>query len=306
MLSKESAEHWYDRIIQNHDNGTCEQKVLGLRRIFDSVLLEMFPNISEQAFYRARVDEIFNSKKLGKTKRSDYLKTKREFHLLREYLNNIQHSVIEADSDGYIQAVRRLSQLINFCSGIEIPSAILSIYKAECHNISNETTSKPKENKLTLCLIVDRRHLDSVDVLQGIEFGITKIKDETKNYGYGFVVLTLKDMESVLAFPYIGKKNRFSFQSQSNVELVRPLNDYLINASPSKLYLFYLSNAACSNSSNIVFNIKDISLFMKIGIIPKEYQGLYVSHNTDNFDKLIKEDNLPQLFEWIVSVLKQE
>lgn len=323
MLSKESALTWYQCIVANEKSGNCEQKVLGLRRIFDSVLLEMFPNISEQAFYCACVDEIFNVKKRQGEFRPSFSKNQREYHQLRLYFNNVQHSKIEADEKGYITAARRLSSLINFCSKIDIPVDVSTIYSDTSIKESKPTTNSHKKRLVnvanakleskqvapmpTLCIIVDRRNDLSNAQLHEIENGIKNIIKETVKINFNFVVFTIKNDSSILAFPISGKKSRFSFNGESEQEQIKPLRDYLINLKPEVQYHFFLTKASAERNFRIPVSLNDSSFLMSIGIIDgANEKNLSDTRKLSNFDKLVLDSALPSFFGWIIKILNNE
>lgn len=325
MLPKESALTWYQRIVDNEKSGNYEQKVLGLRRIFNSVLLEMFPNISEQAFYCACIDQIFEVKKNRGEFRPYFSKNQREYHQLRLYFNNLMHSKIEADEKGYLTATRRLSSLINFCSQLDIPADVSTIYASTntyTHNtkpVRRRDNSVPNEiesNKVTpsevpapptLCLIVDRRiDLPKPQLLE-IENGIKKITHNVAKSNFNLVVFTIKPDSSILAFPISEKKNRFSFNGSSEDEQIRPLRDYLVNLKPEIQYHFFLTRATTENKFRIPVSLNDSSFLMSIGIVENGTKNdLSDSRNSSNFDKLILDSNLPSFFDWIVKILNSE
>lgn len=313
---------WYQRIVANEKSGNYEQKVLGLRRIFNSILLEMFPNISEQAFYCACIDQIFEVKKSRGEFRPSYAKNQREYHQLRLYFNNLMHSKIEADEKGYLTATRRLSSLINFCSQIDIPSDVSTIYatanrQPARHNlpkikggpshkvaISEVKSTSQEVASSTLCIIVDRRN-DLLDAhLFEIEKGIKTVINNAIAKNFNFVVFTIKKGSSVLAFPITGRKTRFSFNGTSEDEQIKPLRDYLVNLNPEVQYHFLLTKASAENKFRIPVSLNDSSFLMSIGVIEKsDNNKLSDSRNSSSFDKLILSSNLPSFFDWIGKII---
>lgn len=313
---------WYQRIVANEKSGNYEQKVLGLRRIFNSILLEMFPNISEQAFYCACIDQIFEVKKSRGEFRPSYAKNQREYHQLRLYFNNLMHSKIEADEKGYLTATRRLSSLINFCSQIDIPSDVSTIYATATrqparHNlpkikggpshkvvISEVKSTSQEVASSTLCIIVDRRN-DLLDAhLFEIEKGINTVINNAIAKNFNFVVFTIKKGSSVLAFPITGRKTRFSFNGTSEDEQIKPLRDYLVNLNPEVQYHFLLTKASAENKFRIPVSLNDSSFLMSIGVIEKsDNNKLSDSRNSSSFDKLILSSNLPSFFDWIGKII---
>lgn len=325
MLPKESALALYHRIADNDKTGNYEQKVLGLRRIFDSVLLEMFRNISERDNYRACIDQIFEvKKKHGEF--TPYDKNKqREYHRLRLYFNNLMHSKIEADEAGYLFATRLLSSLINYCSQLEVPADVSAIYAGANSNtlktktISHRdnppiiTTCLKEETPLevltppTLCLIIDRRCDLSHSQLLEIENGITKITQYAANSNFNFIVFTIKLNLSILTFPITQKKKQFSFNGSYDGEQIKPLRDYLVNLKPEVQYHFFLTRATVENRFRIPVSLNDSSFLMTIGIIEKDAnKNISYSRNSSSFDKLILDSNLPSFFDWIVKFLNNE
>ncbi|MDE6020023.1 MAG: hypothetical protein K2H01_03355 [Ruminococcus sp.] len=320
MLSKESALTWYQRIAENEKSGNYEQKVLGLRRIFNSVLLEMFPNISEQAFYCTCIDLIFKVKKNSGEYHYSFGKRQREYHQLRLYFNNLMHSKIEADEKGYLTAVSRLSSLINFCSQIEIPTDVSIIYanakvtESEFHERNrnctvNETTTKIESTTIvssypTLCLIVDRRNDLSNTELQEIENGIKNVTKNAIKGNVNFVVFTIKTNSSILAFPISEKKTRFSFNGISEEEQINPLRDYLVNLNPAVQYHFFLTKASAENRFRIPISLNELSFIMSIGII-ENGNNHYLSDSrcSSRFDKLVLDSNLPSFFDWVGKII---
>lgn len=316
---------WYQRIVANDKSGNYEQKVLGLRRIFNSVLLEMFPNISEQAFYCACIDQIFEVKKSRGEFRPSYVKNQREYHQLRLYFNNLMHSKIEADEEGYLTATRRLSSLINFCSQIDVPTDVSTIYATANKQPSRHNSFKIKDKpshkvamsevkstsremaSSTLCIIVDRRN-DLPDAhLFEIEKGIEAVINNATAKNFNFVVFTIKKGSSVLAFPITGKKTRFSFNETSEDEQIKPLRDYLVNLNPEVQYHFLLTKASAENKFRIPVSLNDSSFLMSIGIIEKnEDNNLSDSRNSSSFDKLILSSNLPSFFDWIGKIINND
>lgn len=325
MLSKERALAWYQRIVDNEKSGNYEQKALGLRRIFNSVLLEMFPNISEQAYYCACIDHIFELKKQRGEFRPCFNKNQREYHQLRLYFNNLMHSKIEADEKGYLTAIRRLSSLISFCSQIEIPREVYTIYDNTNENVPNtklvrrrdkqtvnavtpKAESKPiVTNPPTLCLIVDRRYDLTNSQLFEIENGITAITNNAIKGKFNFVVFTIKNDTSILAFPISAKKARFSFNNPSTEEQINPLRDYLINLKPKVQYHFFLTKASADNKFRIPILLNNSSFIMSIGIVEKSVDNyISESRNSSNFDKLILDSNLPSFFDWIIKIINEK
>lgn len=313
---------WYQRIVANNESGNYEQKVLGLRRIFNSVLLEMFPNISEQAFYCACIDQIFEVKKSRSEFRPAYAKNQREYHLLRLYFNNLMHSKIEADEKGYLTATRRLSSLINFCSQIDVPTDVSTIYanankQPARHNfpkikeepshkvtISEVKSSSQEMASSTLCIIVDRRNDLPDSHLFEIEKGIKAVINNATARNFNFVVFTIKKDSSVLAFPITGKKTRFSFNGISEDEQIKPLRDYLVNLNPEVQYHFLLTKASAENKFRIPVSLNDSSFLMSIGIIEKSDDNKFSdSRNSSSFDKLILSSNLSSFFDWIGKII---
>ena len=106
----------------------------------------MFPNISEQDFYRACIDQIFEIKKRRGEYRLSYSKNQREYHQLRLYFNRIMQSEVEADEKGYFTAVHGLSSLISFCTQIDIPVGITSIYASQDIKFSNKKPTTKNDN----------------------------------------------------------------------------------------------------------------------------------------------------------------
>lgn len=325
MLPKESALSWYQRIVANEKSGNYEQKVLGLRRIFNSVLLEMFPNISEQAFYCACIDQIFEVKKSRGEFHPSFAKNQREYHKLRLYFNNIMHSKIEADEKGYLTAARSLTSLINFCSQIDVPTGVSTIYshidaqspKPKPIKRKEKTSQKTVVSKAelsqamptppTLCIIVDRRDDLSNSQLLEIENGITTISASSGNKKFNFVVFTIKGDSSVLAFPITGKKNRFSFNGSNEDEQINPLRDYLINLHPEIQYHFFLTKATVENRFHIPVSLNDSSFLMSIGIVEKDGDNrISENRNSSSFDKLILSSNLPSFFDWVGKILNND
>lgn len=285
MLHKESAILWYRHIVANDKSGNYEQKALGLRRIFNSVLLEMFPNITNQAFYYTCINRIFDVKKSRGEFRPSSTKNQKEYHKLRLYFNNLMHSKIEADKNGYLTATRRLSSLINFCSQIAVPTDVSNIYANVDKQIQRPNRIKHKEDtspktvtsevktmskktmRSTLCIIVDRRN-DLPDThLFEIEKGIRKVTNNYTTKKFNFVVFTIKNDSSVLTFPISGKKTRFSFNGTSEDEQIKPLRDYLINIKPEVQYHFLLTKATAVNKFRLPVRLNDSSFVMSIGII---------------------------------------
>lgn len=325
MLPKESALAFYQSIVANETSGNYEQKVLGLRRIFNGVLLKMFPNISEQAFYCACIDNIFEVKKKRGEFRSSFYKKQREYHQLRLYFNNIMHSKIEADEGGYLTATRSLSSLINFCSQIDIPVEVSTIFTHPDINSTSKNLSKRKINSAidveksktdsttvlspppTLCLIVDRRNDLSKAQLLEIENGIKAVIKDALKANLNFVVFTIKNDSSILAFPLSEKKIRFSFNGYSEDEQIKPLRDYLVNLRPAVQYHFFLTNASEEKKFHIPVALNESSFLMRIGIVENRMDNdLSDTRKWSSFDKLILESNLPSFFDWIIRIINNE
>ena len=325
MLTKESALAFYQGIVTNGKSGNYEQKVLGLRRIFNRVLLKMFPNISDQDFYRACIDQIFEIKKKRGEFRTSFSKNQREYHQLRLYFNRIMHSEVVADEKGYYTAVQGLSSLINFCSKIDIPVDITSIYASQHIKAINKESIKTKKIpniqvektktvstsfKIippTLCIIVDRRNDLSNEQLLEIENGIRIITNKALKGNLNFVVFTIKNNSSILAFPISEKKVRFTFNGISEEEKIKPLRDYLVNLKPEVQYHFFLTSASAEYSFRIPVALNDLSFIMSIGMIGKGIdRKLSYSRKLSHFDKLILDSNLPSFFDWIVKIVNNE
>lgn len=325
MLPKERALYWYQCIVDNEKSGNYEQKVLGLRRIFNGVLLEMFPNVSEQAFYCVCIDQIFEIKKSRCEFHPSFAKKQREYHKLRLYFNNLMHSKIEADEKGYLTATRSLSSLIKFCSQIDVPTGVSTIYanidkqtprlnqikhkeKLSQEDVTSEVKTTSKEAMpSTLSIIVDRRN-DLPDAqLFEIEKGIKAVINNSTTKNFNFVVFTIKKDSSVLAFPISGKKTRFSFNGTSEDEQIKPLRDYLVNINPEVQYHFLLTKASAENKFRIPVSLNNSSFLMSIGIIEKsDNNKLSDSRNSSNFDKLILSSNLSSFFDWIGKIINND
>ena len=323
MLTKESALAFYQDIVANGKSGNYEQKVLGLRRIFNRVLLKMFPSISEQDFYRACIDQIFETKKKRGEFRPSFSKNQREYHQLRIYFNRIMHSEVVADEKGYFTAVHGLSSLINFCSKIDIPVDITSIYTSQDIKSTNkkstiinenpniETTTTVSTSVLskppTLCIIVDRRNDLSNEQLVKIENGIGIITKKALQGNLNFVVFTIKSDSSILAFPISGKKVRFTFNGISEEENIKPLRDYLVNLKPEVQYHFFLTSAFAEYFFRIPVSLNEYSFMMSIGLVGKGIdKKLSYDRKLSHFDKLILDSNLPSFFDWIVKIVNNE
>ena len=323
MLTKESALAFYQDIVANGKSGNYEQKVLVLRRIFNRVLLKMFPSISEQDFYRACIDQIFETKKKRGEFRTSFSKNQREYHQLRLYFNRIMHSEVVADENGYLTAVHSLSSLINFCSKIDIPVDVTSIYASQDIKSTNkksiiinedpniETTKTVSTSVLskppTLCIIVDRRNDLSNEQLVEIEKGIKMIIKNAHKGNINFVVFTIKKDSSILTFPISEKKVRFSFNGISEDEQIKPLRDYLVNLKPKVQYHFFLANASAGYVFRIPVSLNESSFMMSIGMVGKGIEKkLSYSRNLSHFDKLILDSNLPSFFDWIVKIVNNE
>ena len=233
------------------------------------------------------------------------------------------HSEIEADEKGYKTATRSLSSLIKFCSQINIPTDVSIIYthikspsrelfiRTEASNLNVKNTKIDPPLLLStppiLCLIVDRRnHLSDVQLLN-IEKGIKAItKDAIKN-DFNFIVFTIKNDSSILAFPISEKKIRFSFNGISEDEPIKPLRDYLVNLNAKVQYHFFLTSASAEKNFCIPVSLNETSFMMSIGIIENGiYNNLSDTRKWSIFDKLILESNLPSFFDWIIKIINNE
>ena len=286
----------------------------------------MFPNISEQDFYRACIDQIFEAKKIRGEFRPSDSRHQREYHQLRLYFNRIMHSTVDADEKGYLTAVEGVSSLINFCSQIEIPTNIYSIYSyADIKSPSRKLSKKNKEKSdihrgvpktdsptvyptpPTLCIIVDRRSKLSNKQLLEIENGITAITKNAEKDNWTIIVFTIKSDSSVLTFPIFKKKIRFSFNGTSEDEQIKPLRDYLYNLKPDVQYHFYLTNASKEKNYRLPISLNESSLLMNIGIVENGLDS-NLSHTRQSscFDKLILESKLPSFFDWLIKIINNE
>lgn len=322
MLSKETALSRFQGIVVNNSTGSYLQKILGLRYILDNVLLEMFPDISEQGGYLACIDQIFEVKKLNGEYTPSLERKRQEFHKLRKYFNNIMHSKIEANAVGYINATRELSSLINFCSQIEIPAEVSAIFT--CTNVKVPSTSsirssnktiantirpqvEPPSVMPTLCLIVDRRPGLSDSQLLGIDNGIKTITKKVIKGKFNIVVFTIKRDSAVIAFPISGKKVQFPYSGDSENERIKPLRDCILNLNSDTQYHFLLTKATSECIFNPPVTLNDSSFLMTIGIVDNRFDAyLTDAQNNTTFDKLILESNLPSFFDWIVKIINNE
>lgn len=308
MLSHQSATKWFSKILENDQSGNCEQKVLGLRRIFDSVLLEMFPNISDQGFYMAAIDKIFTTPIGSKYGTKESKRLQREFHSLRKYLNSVQHSQIEADIVGYVRSLRRLAVLIAFCATTHIPDEISTLVGKGDHknrNIAEQfnssDTSHPKDDgihdreKVSPIFIFDRGTLKNAEVIKLLENEIDNLCNKIGGEVNKFIVTSMNRNELLLSLPLSRTKHRFTYPDDMSVLNLRPLHDFITNAHISKFAVFYLSDA----NSTTIFEMPSFlsaSLFtLTIGILDDSYHDL---SKKNRFDKLVKLENLSRFFNW--------
>lgn len=285
----------------------------------------MFPNISEQDFYRACIDQIFEVKKILGESNPIYYKNQREYHQLRIYFNRIMHSTIDADEKGYLTAVHGVSSLINFCSLIEIPEEVYTIYsyaniksphrkQSKGDNKSNGHSGLPKTDSAkvhrtppTLCIIVDRRSDLSNEHLLDIENGITTITQNAVKGNWTVIVFTIKSDSSVMAFPISDKKKRFYFNGTPEDEQITPLRDYLYNLRPEVQYHFFLAKASAEKHFHLPVSLNESSFLMRIGIVEKAlHSDLSDTRESSSFDKLILESKLPSFFDWLVKIINNE
>lgn len=307
MLSPDRAKEWFFQIKENHEYGNYEQKVLGLRRIFDGVLLEMFSDISEQAFYYTAVERIFESTKCNNYPTSDIKKLKREFHTLRKYLNNVQHSKVEADIKGYRCALRTLSTMINFCVSSAVPSTLIPSTKASNTSNSHKTIIDSNQNnlsssKLTLIIIISRDNVVSPTQLYDIEGGIEFLKQHLEKIIKRFIVISINDCELLLSLPFRNSKHKFSLNNNNEVLSLRPLKNLIDSTKTSNIIVFYISTTNPRYNFTIPkFLTKTAEISMSIGIINKQST---LSDVSSSFDKLINEDNLPNFFNWVVKLIE--
>lgn len=286
----------------------------------------MFPDISEQDFYRACIDQIFEVKKSRGGFRPFYSRYQRAYHQLRIYFNRIMHSTVEADENGYVAAVQGVSSIVNFCSQTEIPKNVYSIYaNRDTKSPSRKQGKGDKKDSLghnsvsmtdsavgfrtppLLCIIVDRRTDLSNKLLLEIENGITAITKNAVKDNWTIIVFTIKSDSSVLALPILDKKIRFSFNGTSEDEQIKPLRDYLYNLRPDVQYHFFLTNATTEKNFCLPISLNQSSFLMNIGIVEKNIESnLSDTRNSSIFDKLILGSNLPDFFDWLVKIINNE
>lgn len=234
------------------------------------------------------------------------------------------HSTVEADEKGYLTAVRGVSSLINFCSQLEIPKNVYTIYSYEYIKSPSGKQSKRyeyTENHLKpntdlasdlrtpsiLCIIVDRRTELSNEQLLKIENGITAIIQNAIKGNWTVIVFTIKPDSSILAFPIFDKKIRFSFNGTSEDEQIKPLRDYLYYIRPEVQYHFFLTNASTEKKFRLPVSLNESSFLMKIGIVEKALDSsLSDTRESYSFDKLILDTNLPSFFDWLVKIINNE
>ena len=310
MLPKDRAKYWYNCVVNNNQTGNSEQRILGLRRIFDNIIVEMYPDISPQAFYYTGIERIFAEKKeSGRYKpRHEYIRT--EFHKLRDFLNNIQHSKIEASEAGYEITLKRICNFIKYCSGLSFTEEIISIVSSNKTAIIDK--SKAYENNI---MILPTNNTSILFVINSIDFDkellssfqscINFLKDKCNNVLSDLIVFSLKTDSSKLTSLIEKKHYVFSSQSSSLIDRLKPLSDFCHNRKCCKdnTYVFFISS-----SEHNIFGSNSIKASDLIISNPKFFKsiGIVLNDTIDqnfSFDYLVKTDKLIDFFNWIVQLI---
>lgn len=304
MLTVESAHIWYSKILQNDKTGNLEQKILGLRLIFDSLLLEMFPNRSGQDFYYSGIELIFaHTKSTSKSKINNDL-AKKDFHKLRDYLNSIQHSKIEADNLGYITCIKRLANLIQFCSNTYPPDEITSLSSNITtkknlvkKHLDNTSTVKDIE-KSSYTFIIDTNSLSS-NAISYIEQGLKSINETFSTNLVNIEVYSISQNTAKYTSSLVSKQRIFNFNTDNVLDLIKPLSDIYVHKDINLIknsVCFLLSHGSVGRLNNIDINSifkNDLNyhLFIHIDRTPNKIMC--------ERDKCIESSNLPEFFDWV-------
>lgn len=304
MLANESALTWYSKILQNDKTGNLEQKILGLRLIFDSLLLEMFPNRSSQDFYYSGIELIFaNIKSTDKSRKNNEL-AKKDFHKLRDYLNSIQHSKIEADNLGYITCIKRLVSLIQFCSDTYPPNEVKLLFtnkkseKTIVENHSNNTSKINDKEKSSYIFIIDTNSL-SYNAMKYIEQGFNLLNETFSTDILNIEVYSIGEKSAKYTSSILSKQRIFNFNTDNILELMKPLSDISAHKNINLIknsVCFLLSHGSVGRLNNIDINsiFKNrfkYHLFIHIDSTPNK-----IMHERD---KCIESSNLPDFFDWV-------
>lgn len=314
MLSQNSAKDWFDKIIQNHKTGTCKQRVLGLRGIFDSVLLEMFPNISSQGFYHDAIEMIFDNKNNPNKSNANLQK---EFHLLREYLNCVQHSKIEPDEKGYLLTIKRLSRLIKHCSGLPIPEKLSALYSK--NNDPRESSKNPKVIVPTEPLLERNKDNTQSSLLVLInKESLTERTLEKLNQGIAALRNLISGIENFWIYSFDKENakitNAFNRHSSSFVTTSTELEHIfkpLINIKSHNnlgvdrnLFVVYITEENSTDLKSLQ-GIKDFFKAPKLIFYSVGVKSLSISHHKQQIlDNLVAIDKIAPFFEWISEFIK--
>lgn len=310
MLSKDRAKYWYNCVVNNNQTGNSEQRILGLRRILDNIIVEMYPDISPQAFYYTGIERIFAEKKAsGRYKpKHEYIRT--EFHKLRDFLNNIQHSKIEASETGYKVTFKRICNLIRYCSGLSFPEEIVSIVTSNKAVIIDESKAD-KDNKfishsnnISILFVIDSVDFDT-ELLSSFQSSINLLKDKCNKVLKELVVFSLRTNSSKLTSLIENKHYAFFFQSNSLIDRLKPLSDFCHNNRCCKenTYVFFISSSEHNIFGSNSIKASDLAIsnpifFKSIGIVLND-----TFDQNFSFDYLVKNDRLIDLFNWIVQLI---
>lgn len=318
MLDKHSAETWYKKIEDNHRSGNCEQRILGLRLFFDGILSAQVKTSADGDFYVNAINNIASRGFNPNASNIDISKAKIEFHKLRKYFNRIQHSIICADENGYISAVKRMAVLVNFCSNQPIPTYINSITtgnkRLSTQIESTQHASTPQINgkeSPSLLFVLNKDSFTNIEILASLDSELSKRRDDFVKLTQFAGVYSISKSSAKLTNLAKQTSSLFSLQSPSPGDLVKPISQFLTNnniGTYAPLFIVYLSSDNSVDiqiletlDKNIIHD--NIHLFT-IAII--DDKRVVPNLNSCEIHKYhIAIDKISSMFEWLKNVIKE-